>query len=111
VVEQYQLDLVGAAERSRAEMDAKVRARCAEDVPGDTHRNLEVAATYTDQTFKHTLLPVWLLQYNYGRNSYQVVVNGVTGAIAGEQPWSWVKIFFAILAVVAIAILIASVSD
>lgn len=111
VVEQYQLDLVGAAERSRAEMDAKVRARCAEDIPGDTYRNLEVAATYTDQTFKHTLLPVWLLQYNYGRNSYQVVVNGVTGTIAGEQPWSWVKILFAILAAIAIAIVVLSLQD
>jgi predicted RNA-binding Zn-ribbon protein involved in translation (DUF1610 family) len=104
VVEQYQLDLVGAAERSRAEMDAQVREACGRDVPGDTYRNLEVAATYTDQTFKHTLLPVWLLHYDYGRKSYQVVVNGVTGAIAGEQPYSWIKIFFATLAFIIVAL-------
>lgn len=104
VVEQYQLDLVGAAERSRAEMDAQVREACARDVPGDTYRNLEVAATYTGQTFKHTLLPVWLLHYDYGRKSYQVVVNGVTGAIAGEQPYSWIKIFFATLAFIIVAL-------
>ena len=111
VVEQYQLDLVGAAERSRAEMDAKVRARCAQDVPGDTYRNLEVAAIYTDQTFKHTLLPVWLLHYDYGRKAYQVVVNGVTGAIAGEQPYSWVKIFFAVLALIVAALIVISLND
>lgn len=111
VVEQYQIDLVGAAERSRAAMDAKVRAACAREVPGDTHRNLQVNAAYRDQTFKHTLLPVWLLHYDYGRKSYQVVVNGVTGAIAGEQPWSWVKIFFAVLAAIILAIVILSISD
>ena len=111
VVEQYQLDLVGAAERSRAEMDGKVRAACGRDVPGDTYRNLEVAATYTDQTFKHTLLPVWLLHYDYGKKSYQVVVNGVTGAIAGEQPYSWIKIFFAVLAFIIVALVIFTIAD
>lgn len=111
VVEQYQLDLVGAAERSRAEMDAKVHAACGRDVPGDTYRNLQVAATYTDQTFKHTLLPVWLLTYDYGRKSYQVVVNGVTGSIAGEQPYSWIKIFFAVLAFIIVALVIFTIAD
>ncbi len=111
VVEQYQLDLVGAAERSRAQMDAKVRARCAADIPGDTYRSLEVAATYTDQTFKHTLLPVWLLHYDYRRQAYQVVVNGVTGATAGEQPYSWVKIFFAVLVLVLLAMIIVALNN
>ena len=111
VVEQYQLDLVGAAERSRAEMDNKVRAACAAEIPGDTYRNLQVAATYTDQTFKHTLLPVWLLNYDYGRKSYQVVVNGVTGSIAGEQPYSWIKIFFAVLAFIIVALIVFSIAD
>jgi hypothetical protein len=111
VVEQYQIDLVGAAERAKAEMDAKVRAACARDIPGDTYRNLEVASTYSGQTFKHTLLPVWLLHYDYGRNAYQVVVNGVTGAIAGEQPYSWIKILLAVLAAIVLVVLILSVTD
>jgi hypothetical protein len=111
VVEQYQIDLVGAAERAKVEMDAKVRAACARDIPGDTYRNLEVAATYSGQTFKHTLLPVWLLHYDYSRTAYQVVVNGVTGAIAGEQPYSWIKIFFAALALIILAIVIISIAD
>lgn len=111
VVEQYQIDLIAAAERSRAQMDAKVRAACANDIPGDTYRNLEVNAAYRDQTFKHTLLPVWLLHYDYGRKSYQVVVNGVTGAIAGEQPYSWVKIFFAVLFAIGVAITFLMLND
>jgi hypothetical protein len=100
VVEQYQIDLVAAAERAREVMDAKVRSACAAAVPGDTHRNLQVEATYSDQTFKHILLPVWILSYDFRRQSYQVVVNGVTGAIAGERPFSWIKILFAVLLVI-----------
>ena len=42
VVERYQIDLVGAAQRARAAMDAKLQALCAQQIPGDTYRNLVV---------------------------------------------------------------------
>jgi len=56
-------------------------------------------------------LPIVLLHYDYGRRAYQVVVNGVTGAIAGEQPYSWIKIFFAALALIILAIVLISIAD
>ena len=56
-----------------------LREMCAAQVPGDTYRNLTVHATFTDQTFKHILAPIWLLTIPYGAKSFQVVVNGVTG--------------------------------
>ena len=107
-VERYQIDLVGAAERSRQQMDATLRALCGQQVPGDTYRNLVVDAAYTDQTFKHILAPVWLLSYVYGAKSYQVVVNGVTGTISGSRPWSWIKIGLLILLALIIFVFIKS---
>ena len=104
-VERYQIDLVAAAERSREQMNAELRQMCAARVPGDTHRNLIVHATFTEQTFKHMLAPVWLMTYIYRASSYQVVVNGVTGEVAGSRPWSWVKItLLVILALIIFAI-------
>ena len=76
-------------------------------MPGDTHRNLQVDADYSAQTFKHILVPVWLLAYNYGARTFQVLVNGYTGRIAGEQPYSWVKIALAVLAVLIVLMIIA----
>jgi hypothetical protein len=98
-VERYQIDLVAAAQRSRDLMEAKLRALCGQQVPGDTYRNLQVEATFSQQTFKHILVPVWLLTYVYGKTSYQVVINGVTGRLAGSRPWSVVKIVLLVLAV------------
>ncbi|MGC4081189.1 MAG: hypothetical protein QM736_03500 [Vicinamibacterales bacterium] len=103
-VERYQIDLVTSAQRSRAQMEGTIRKMCADAVPGDTQRNLQVASTFSGQTFKHILVPVWLLSYVYGGKSYQVVLNGVTGAIAGERPWSWIKI--TLLGLLGIMILI-----
>lgn len=110
VVEQYQLDLLGGAKHAREIMDGKVRSMCASQVPGDTHRNLRVSADYSRQTFKHILTPVWLLTYVYGRKSYQVVANGCTGTIAGDRPYSWIKITLAVLAAILLIVIIASVA-
>ena len=71
---------------------------CARDIRADTHRNLQVAPSFDRQTFKHVLLPVWLVGYRYGAKDYQVVVNGATGQVAGEYPKSWVKIALAVIA-------------
>ena len=102
-VERYQIDLVSAAARSRDAMEAEVRQLCAGDVPGDTHRSLQVDSVYSDQRFKHILVPVWLLTYTYGHKVYQVAANGVTGNMAGERPWSWIKI--TLLIIVALIVL------
>ena len=58
-----------AAERARAAMNAKLEALCAQQVPGDTYRNLAVRADWSGQTYKHILAPVWLLSYDYGRRA------------------------------------------
>ena len=88
-------------------MQAQTRALCADQVPGDTHRNLQVQANYSARTFKHILVPVWLVSYTYGARSYQVLANGYTGALAGERPYSAWKIFFAVLAgVLALLVLL-----
>jgi hypothetical protein len=104
-VERYQIDLQGAAMRSREQMEATVRRLCIEQIPGDTHRNLAVNSTYTNQRFKHILAPVWLMTYKYGSKTYHVVINGVTGSIVGDRPYSWVKIaLLVLLALVLLAI-------
>ena len=111
VVEQYQIDLIAAAQNARAAMDGKIENLCDAEVPGDTHRSLQVVPDYSAQTFKHVLVPVWVLAYTYGSQSYQVVVNGYTGAMAGKHPLSWVKITLAVLAVLIVIAIIASMSS
>ncbi|MFT4176882.1 MAG: zinc ribbon domain-containing protein [Luteolibacter sp.] len=96
-VERYQVDLRQASTLSKNQMDQAIYRLCAKEVPGDTHQNLQVSSIYKGRTFKHILVPVWLASYTYGRKSFQVVINGYTGKIAGEHPWSWIKITFAIL--------------
>ncbi len=92
VVEHYQVVLLEAAKASQDQMHARLETLCAAEVPGDTHRNLRIFPRYAGQTFKHVLVPVYLLTYLYGRRTYQVVVNGYTARVAGGRPYSLWKI-------------------
>ncbi len=107
VVEHYQVVLIDAARAGRESMDSKLRAICAGRIPGDTYRNLIVNAQYTGETFKHILVPLWLLVYDYGADAYQVAVNGYTGQTAGEYPKSaWKIALLVLLALIVILIIV-----
>ena len=110
-VERYQIDLVGAAKTASDQMHAHLTSLCGAQVPGDTYRNLVIHPRYSAQTFKHLLLPVWLLTYTYGARRFQVVANGHTGQIAGEYPKSFWKIAGVVAAVLLMAAIIAALSQ
>ena len=72
-------------------------AAAQDDSIATTNGNLVIHPVFSGRTFKHVLVPIWLLVYTYGHTTYQVVINGFTGRIAGKRPYSWVKIFFAVM--------------
>lgn len=106
IVEHYQVVLVDAAQRARTSMERQLRSLCAAQVPGDTQRNLQIFPEYSGQTFKHVLVPVWHLRYDYGPRKFHLLVNGYTGKMAGEYPKSFWKILFFILALILAAALL-----
>ncbi len=107
VVEHYQVVLFEAAKASQDQMHARLVELCAGQVPGDTHRNLRIHPQYSGQTFKHILVPVYLLTYLFGRTAYQVLVNGSTGTVAGGRPYSFWKIAGLVLLALVIAAVVA----
>ena len=100
--------LTEASNQSQQQMHQALEQLCAAQIPGDTHRNLVIHPTFSGQTFKHILVPIWLLIYVFRSKSYQVLVNGSTGKIAGKYPLSAWKIFFVVVAVLAVLLLVIS---
>ncbi len=109
--EEYGLDLRDAYQRALERMQQMQRSRCAGDVPGDTHRNLEVQNEFTHETFKLVLLPVWISAYRYREKVFRFLVNGQTGEVTGTAPWSWVKITFAVIVALLAAAVIAVIAQ
>ena len=67
------------------------------DIGGDRQRIHDIDTDVSDVTFKHVLLPVWLAAYKYRGKTYRFVVNGRTGRVQGERPWSAWKIAIAVI--------------
>ncbi len=107
MVEHYQVVLFDAAKRARESMDGKLHSMCASAIPGDTYRGLQVQSDYQGETFKHILVPVWLMGYDYHGKTYQLLVNGYTGRMAGRYPKSPWKIAGLILLGLIIAAAVA----
>ena len=100
--EAYAVDLMPAWGTAQDDMCRAQQIRCAGDVPGDTHRNLHVQNNFSNVTFKHILLPIWIAAYRYKGKPYQFLVNGQTGEVVGKAPWSVLKISLFTVAILAL---------
>ena len=98
--EGYTVDLKTGLGKGREKMAAIIHQDVRQDIGGDEQRVDDVNTSYSDETFKHILLPVWTAAYKYNGKSFRFLVNGQTGEVQGERPWSIWKIGFAVLAVV-----------
>lgn len=94
--EGYQVELEEGFVEARARMDAVIARDVRFDIGGDRQRIHDIDTDVDDVTFKHILLPVWLAAYKFRGKTYRFVVNGRTGKVQGERPWSAWKIAIAV---------------
>lgn len=72
------------------------------DIGGDTQRVSSIDMNLKEETFKHILLPVYISAYLYKGKRYHFFVNGQSGVLSGERPYSFWKIFFLVLAILMV---------
>jgi hypothetical protein len=102
--EGYQVELTDGFTEARAYMDRMILRDVKYDIGGDEQRVSDVKTQINDVTFKHILLPVWLAAYKYNGRTYRFVVNGRTGRVQGERPYSAWKITIAVIIGLIIAL-------
>jgi len=107
--QRYQVDLAEGFELAKRAAAPVIESDVRSDIGGDEQRITQVATNYSAVTFKHLLLPVYVGAYRFREKVYQVVLNGRTGEVQGERPYSFWKIFLFVLAIVAILLVVALV--
>lgn len=95
--ENYGRERVTAQERSACEIRLK------RENGADRVKNVYVDVRFTDLRSQHMLLPAYISAYQYKDKTYRFMVNGQTGEVQGERPYSVAKI--AILVIVILAVL------
>jgi DNA-directed RNA polymerase subunit RPC12/RpoP len=105
--EGYTVPVEAGYGEAREIMNGVIEQDVRRDIGGDQQRIGELRTEVGALTFKHVLLPIWLAAYRYRGKSFRFVVNGRTGAVEGERPWSAGKIAIAVLVAILVALLIA----
>ena len=95
--EGYQVELEDGYTEARQVMDRVIHQDVRRDIGGDDQRVGSVSTDVSNVTFKHILLPIWLAAYKYQGRTFRFVVNGQTGEVQGERPYSKVKIAIAVV--------------
>jgi len=103
----YEVSLAEGFRETRARIEAALTGDVKQRIGGDEQRIDEMRTAYEALTYKHLLLPVWMLAYRHAQRTYRVVVNASTGEIHGERPWSWVKIGLLVVVLAAAVGLLA----
>lgn len=90
---------------AKREMDQAIEATVRRSIGGDHQRISSVNTQHLTLTYKHLLLPIWLLTVIYSAKPFQVFINGVTGEVQGERPWSKPKIIAAVIAAIVVIVI------
>jgi hypothetical protein len=93
----YDIELDACFKDGRSRIDAAILSEVHQRIGGDTQIVTDVKSRYEAITYKHLLLPVWLLAYRFHERTYQVFINAATGEVQGERPYSPWKIAFAVV--------------
>ena len=90
--EEYSVERDTALVISQGEFRTRESNNIAAFLPGDTYRGLNVDTGFGHINSDLCLLPVYMLSYRYRDKVYRFLCNGQTGKIAGDKPWSKLRI-------------------
>jgi hypothetical protein len=106
VTEKYTIPLLDGHNESNKVAEQIADSWARRDIGGDTQQVSSINMKLSDETFKHILLPVYISTYKFKGKRYNFFVNGQSGVISGQRPYSFWKIFFFVFAIIFVIVLI-----
>ncbi len=102
VTEKYTIPLKSGHSEAQKEARNIADQWVRRDIGGDTQRVSSLNMKLSEETFKHILLPVYISAYMFKEKRYNFFVNGQTGKLSGQRPYSFWKIFFFVLFIISV---------
>ena len=97
----YDVRLREAWATAKQDIRDLITQACHEDAGSAHVRNLVVVADFDEERWRYILLPVYLASYPFEGRTFQLMVNGQTGKIAGQRPVAWIRVWLATAALLA----------
>ena len=102
--EEYSISREVALATTQQEFRKRERNSISSFLPGDVQSGLNVQTDLDVGGSDLVLLPVHVLSYRYSDKVYRFLVNGQTGKMVGEKPWSGSRIALVVIAVVVLIV-------
>lgn len=103
----YEIALNDAWDAARAQMREQTRQLAYGEIDSRHVRNFSINAAFDNETWRLLLLPVYIAAYRFQDKTYQLVINGQTGKVAGDKPVAWNKVWLIAAALTAPGLLLA----
>lgn len=97
ITEKYTIPLNKGHLEAEKQADHIAKRWSMRDIGGDTQRIHHCEKELSEETFKHILLPLYISAYTYADKTYKFEINGQTGSLSGDRPYSVWKIIMTIL--------------
>ncbi|MGM9998622.1 MAG: hypothetical protein ACI38Q_04420 [Candidatus Bruticola sp.] len=96
ISERYSKGVSECWEHAQKELKEELKQMAEEDIQSrhnTSHSRISTLdASFYDTYYKYILLPMWLSSYKYKGSVYHFVINGQTGTVSGDRPWSVLKL-------------------
>jgi len=79
-------------------MRESTRKACLSQASSTKIRNFSMNLDFNDESWRYILLPVYVASYVYRGKVYQALLNGQNGAISGQRPVDWNKVWLVVAA-------------
>jgi len=97
ITEKYNINMQTGYTAAKSRMEGEIDYAIRRDIGGDKQRVSSARTRFSDIKFKLILLPVYMSSYTYNNKLYHFFVNGRTGRVTGDRPYSAVKIALAVI--------------
>jgi len=100
--EVYKIKADAGFENAKMVMEKALQRLAMKDIEKtyDTSEVSSLSTKYSNVTYKHVLLPLWSSVFNYKGKTYKYLINGETGKVCGNRPYSTIKITLTVIGVI-----------
>ena len=103
----YDVNLEQSWELARTQMRERTKSACRNQASSGKIRNFSMNLDFSNESWRYILLPIYLTTYKYDNRSWQVMIHGQTGTVAGQRPVAWKRVWLAIIGSLLPAALLA----
>ena len=99
---EYSIETKECYKSAKEYMNSIIYSDVLYSIGGDEQRVDSINSQFSNEVFEVTMLPIWLSSFSHKNRQYDIAINGLTGEIVGNRPYSYSKIFITVFLIITL---------